>query len=147
MSDSVDELIKEIAEKHKIVVGRDDPILILKTINARLMQDSAKAQQEMLDKFKAEMEEITQRWEKDSKEKAERVLNAALTASKEVMGNLLQESVSVIANSIRKEIDLALIQQVREPVKKGKKIALFNIVASTLTLVTVCIAIWITFLR
>ena len=41
MADQVEELIKEIAAKHGIAVSRDDPILILQTINARLMQDSA----------------------------------------------------------------------------------------------------------
>ena len=49
MPDNVDELIKEIAVKHGIAVSRDDPILILQTINNRLMQDSEKAQQAMLD--------------------------------------------------------------------------------------------------
>jgi hypothetical protein len=44
MPDNVDELIKEIAVKHGIAVSRDDPILILQTINNRLMQDSEKAQ-------------------------------------------------------------------------------------------------------
>ena len=41
----VEELIQEIALKHGITVSRDDPILILQTINKRLMEDSAKAQQ------------------------------------------------------------------------------------------------------
>jgi len=52
MPDNVDELIKEIAVKHGIAVSRDDPILILQTINNRLMQDSEKAQQAMLDQFR-----------------------------------------------------------------------------------------------
>ena len=51
MSDPVDELIKEIAVKHNIAVSRDDPIMVLHTINERLMRDSAKAQQDMLDTF------------------------------------------------------------------------------------------------
>ena len=50
--DQIEALIREIAQKHGIVVGRDDPILILQTINNRLMQDSAKAQQAQLEKLK-----------------------------------------------------------------------------------------------
>ena len=42
--DKIEELIREIAAKHGIAVGRDDPILILQTINMKLMQDSASAQ-------------------------------------------------------------------------------------------------------
>ena len=52
--DKIEELIREIAVKHGIAVGRDDPILILQTINTRLMQDSQAAQQEILDRFKEE---------------------------------------------------------------------------------------------
>ena len=57
----VEELIKEIATKHGIAVGRDDPILILQTINNRLMQDSQKAQQEMLDLFKSNARSVPRR--------------------------------------------------------------------------------------
>jgi len=38
MNEEIDELIKEIAVKHGIAVGRDDPIIILQTINNRLMR-------------------------------------------------------------------------------------------------------------
>jgi hypothetical protein len=38
VSDPVDELIKEIAVKHNIAVSRDDPIMVLHTINERLMR-------------------------------------------------------------------------------------------------------------
>jgi hypothetical protein len=67
MTDQVEELIKEIAAKHGIAVSRDDPILILQTINARLMQDSAKAQQVMLDQYKEELEALALRWGNDAK--------------------------------------------------------------------------------
>lgn len=56
MADQVEELIKEIAAKHGIAVSRDDPILVLQTINNRLMQDSSKAQQAQLDQYKEELE-------------------------------------------------------------------------------------------
>ena len=86
MPDNVDELIKEIAVKHGIAVSRDDPILILQTINNRLMQDSEKAQQAMLDQYKEELEALALRWGVDAKDKAERILNASLLASKDAMG-------------------------------------------------------------
>lgn len=56
MSDQIEELIREIAAKHGIAVGRDDPVLILHTINARLMADSAAKQEEILAAFKEELE-------------------------------------------------------------------------------------------
>ncbi len=89
--DKIEELIREIAAKHGIAVGRDDPILILQTINMKLMQDSASAQQEILDAFKSELESIAHRWGDDAKGKAERTLNAALAASKDAMTRGMQE--------------------------------------------------------
>ena len=81
MADPIEELIREIAAKHGIAVSRDDPILILQTINSRLMQDSAKAQQVMLDQYKEELEALALRWGNDARDKAERILNASLAAN------------------------------------------------------------------
>lgn len=64
---------------------------VRRCINERLMQDSAAAQQEILDRFKSEMEEIAHRWGDDAKNKAERTLNAALAASKDAMLKRMQE--------------------------------------------------------
>ena len=42
MSD-IDDLMKEVAAKHRVALGRDDPLLILQTINEHLTEKSAKA--------------------------------------------------------------------------------------------------------
>ena len=81
MADQMEELIREIAAKHGIAVSRDDPILILQTINSRLLQESAKAQQEQLDRYKEELEALSLRWSTDAKNKAERILNTSLSAN------------------------------------------------------------------
>ena len=96
---------KELLAKHGIAVGRDDPILILQTINDRLMQESTEAQQAILDSFKSELEEIAHRWGEDAKNKAERTLNAALTASKQTMATSMQESAKLAAEAARSEIE------------------------------------------
>ncbi|MGK5079108.1 conjugal transfer protein TraM [Janthinobacterium sp. HLX7-2] len=114
MSDQTDELLREIAAKHGIAVSRDDPILILQTINSRLLQDSAKAQQVQLDQFKEEMEALSLRWGSDPKDKAERILNTALTAAREAMAATMQEGGKQAASAARQEIDEAL-QQLASP--------------------------------
>jgi cell division septum initiation protein DivIVA len=92
MADPIDELIKEIAGKHGVAVSRDDPIMILQTINARLLEDSAKAQQAMLERYREELEALSARWSSDAKEKAERVLNSALKASNNAMRERARET-------------------------------------------------------
>jgi len=139
---NVEELIKEIAIKHGIAVSPDDPILIMQTINTRLMQDSAKAQKEMLDHYKEEIEALNLRWGTDAKVKAERVLNAALTASRDATVQIMQEGTTETAATIRAEIDTAL-GYVTKSIKEARKIGILNVVASCITLLTVVVALWL----
>ena len=142
MNDQVEELIKEIAAKHGIAVSRDDPILVLQTINNRLMADSSKAQQAQLDQYKEELEALALRWGTDAKDKAERILNAALTASKGAMDKAMQENAKSTAATVRAEVDAAL-GRVAGQVKDARRIGLLNVLASCITLAAAAVALWV----
>ncbi|HAT8965609.1 TPA: conjugal transfer protein TraM [Legionella pneumophila subsp. pneumophila] len=120
MSDKINQIIQDITVKHGVILGKDDPILILQTMNDRLLEENRKAQQEMLAQFKEEMEAIFSQWKDDAKDKAEKVLNAALSSSIEVMDKMLKqatsESVHVIKNLIFDSLTEArdLTQQTRK---------------------------------
>ena len=139
--DKIEELIREIAAKHGIAVGRDDPILILQTINTRLMQDSQAAQQEILDRFKEELEAIAHRWGDDAKGKAERTLNAALTASREAMMKGMQDGAKAAAETVRRELGAATAQ-LAAPIRESKRVALMNMVAAGMAVVAAGLALW-----
>lgn len=140
--DEIEALIREIAQKHGIVVGRDDPILILQTINNRLMQDSAKAQQAQLEKLKEELEAFAQRWSLDAREKSERILNASLTAGKQAMGQLMEEGTKTTARLLVEETE-ALLTRLGQPLRDAHRLAVFNTVASCMTLLAAAIALWV----
>jgi gamma-glutamylcysteine synthetase len=139
--DQIEALIREIAQKHGIVVGREDPIFVLQTINHRLMQDSAKAQQAQLESFKQELEALTHRWSQDAKEKSERILNASLTAGKQVTGQLMEEGGRAAARLLADEME-GLLARLAEPVREARRLAVFNIVASCITLLAAAVALW-----
>lgn len=139
--DQVEALIREIAEKHGILVGRDDPIFVLQTINNRLLQDSAAAQQAQLDRFKEELELTALRWGNDAKEKAERILNASLAAGKQAMGQLMEEGARTTSQAVAKEVD-GLVAKLATPVTDARRLAVFNVVASCITLLGAGIALW-----
>jgi hypothetical protein len=141
-TDKIEETIKEIAAKHGIAVGRDDPILILQTINERLMQDSAAAQQEILDHFKEEMEAIAHRWGDDAKNKAERTLNGALTASREAMMETMQEGSKVAAESLRRELE-STTTRLASSVRESRSVAIMNLVAACMTVFAVVFVLWV----
>ena len=143
MSDAVEELIKEIAAKHGIAVGRDDPILILQTINARLLDDGAKAQRALLQEHKEELEGITQRWSVDVKGKAERILTASLTASKEAMTRMMQDGATMMTAAVRGEVDQAL-KGIEKTVQQAHDLGRVNLIAAALTLVAAAIALFAT---
>jgi hypothetical protein len=143
MADQVEELIKEIAAKHGIAVSRDDPILILQTINARLMQDSAKAQQITLDQYKEELEAIALRWGNDAKAKAERILNVSLAASKDAAAKLMQKGAKEAVAYVRGEVDVDVaLRRVAGPVRDARRIGALNVAASCITCVAAAIALW-----
>jgi hypothetical protein len=106
------------------------------------MRDSQKAQQDMLDQFKSELEAMSLRWSIDAKEKAERILNASLAASKDAMGQVMLEDAKVTATSVRAEIDDAL-SHVAINIRDARRISIFNVIASCITMLAAAVALWV----
>ena len=133
---ALEEMIKEIAAKHGIALDRDDPILILQTLNNRLLQDNQKAQQAMLNQYKEELEALSLRWSSDTKEKAERILNASLESSKVAMDQLMQAGTKELLLRFTSSIDESLIL-ISYLIKDTKRIGAMNIIASCITVLAV----------
>ena len=133
MADRFESLINEVAIKHGVVLGRDDPILILQTMNNKLMEDNSKTQQLMLHQYKEDLEGIALRWGNETKEKSERILNASLAAAKETMANVLEESARTTALTIQNDIE-KLLSHAGGSLRRTERIAMINIAASVLTL-------------
>ncbi|PWY54584.1 conjugal transfer protein TraM [Legionella qingyii] len=62
MSDKFNEVIQDIAVRHGVVLGKDDPILILQTMNVKLLEENRRVQEAMLAKFREEIESISSQW-------------------------------------------------------------------------------------
>jgi hypothetical protein len=137
----LDELIKDIAVKHGIAVGRDDPILILHTLNQRLLQNNQKAQQALLEHYQSELEGMSLRWSTDAKAQAERLLNASLDVSKSAMERMLQSTAKETGTAIKAEVDVSLAR-FRCSMMSAHRIGLMNITAACITLLTT-ILLWI----
>lgn len=141
--DQIESLIREIAQKHGIVVGRDDPIFVLQTINHRLMQDSAKAQQAQFEKLKEELEALAQRWSHDAREKSERILNASLAAGRQATAQLMEEGARTSVRLLADEM-AGLLDRLALPVREARQVVVFNIAASCITLLAAAVALWAT---
>jgi glutathione S-transferase len=143
MTDVVEELIGEVARKHGIAIGRDDPILVLHTMNDRLVRESAAAQQVLLDAYKQELEVLASRWSMEATDRADRILQAALAGSQEAIASAMREGASATGASVRTEVERALAQ-IAGRLQDARRIALLNLAAACITLAAAGIVVWAT---
>lgn len=146
MSGKLNEAIQDIAVKHGVILGKDDPILMLQTMNENLLEENRKAQQDLLAQFKEEMELISSQWKDDAKEKAEKVINAALVGSKEAMARLLQESTSESVQVMKKMISDSLVEA-RGLEQRTRKFSRFALLSSSVILMVSCSILTLVFIN
>ena len=139
--DAIGELVREVAAKHHIAVGPDDPIWVLHTLNERLLRDTARAQDEMLLRFKEEMELLAHHWDKAAKAKAERILNAALDAAKQALEQSTERCSKAVETAVRQELDKARAL-IETPAMVSRRVALLNLTAAALAVVASGLAVW-----
>lgn len=133
----MNEAIKDIAFRHGVVLGKDDPVLILQTMNEKLLAENRKEQEAMLAQFKEEMENISSQWKDDAKDKAERVLNAALASSKETMDKILRQATHESALVMQKMISDSL-KEARVLNQQTQKTSQFKLLSSAVLLTVSC---------
>lgn len=138
--EKIDELIREIAVKNGVAVGRRDPIMIVHTMNSQLLKEGKAAQQEALNVFKSELESIAHQWGEDSKNKAEKILNAALAASKEAMANGMQEGAKNAAEDLKRIIGEST-SKIEKLAASARKAAYINLAASALVVIGIIAAL------
>ena len=137
----MDALIAEVAARHGIAIGRDDPILVMQTINNRLLRESAAAQQALLDAYKNELESLASRWSANATERADRVLHAALTGCKDLIATQVEEGACATAAAVNTAVDAALARAAGR-LQDARRIAMFNLVAACMTLAAAGLVVW-----
>jgi Transcriptional activator TraM len=143
MTDGVEDLIGEVARNHGIAIGHDDPILVLHTMNNRLMRESAAAQQAHLDAFKEELEALASRWGIEATDRADRVLQAAMAGTQKAIASAMREEATATTASVRIEIENAL-SLVAGRLQDARRIAVLNLAAACITLAAAGMVVWAT---
>ncbi|WP_295392173.1 conjugal transfer protein TraM [uncultured Thiodictyon sp.] len=133
-----DALVSEIASKHGVKIGTDDPIMMITTINAGVLRDAAAQQQQAIDAFKQDMEGIAARWNHQAKGMAEPVLTAALTAAK----SALAEELETASLQLRREFAEAA-NNIQNQLQGTRQAAMLNVIAAGLTCAAVALAVWL----
>ncbi|MGC0987111.1 conjugal transfer protein TraM [Pantoea agglomerans] len=146
MDEKTEELIALVAKNHGISLDKTDPIMVIPTLLRFLMDESQEKQREMLDEFKSELQSAQVQWDYAAKDKADRILNAALKANTAAMEQVLITGAKQTAEIIRKEVDDSL-KKSRSQVNNARRVVFWNLAASVITLLAAAIACVAAFLR
>jgi hypothetical protein len=141
--DPTDDLLKEIASKHGVALDREDPILMVQTMHARLLTDSRSAQQAMLEDYRKTLETLLERWSAETTAKAERIVTASLTASTETMKAQMATTTTDLARTIRKEVtDLLEIETTETRMRRATTVGYLNLLAAVVTFLSAVVVYW-----
>lgn len=149
MSQEIEKVIQDIAKIHNISIGRDDPILILYTINEMLLKRATEAQENQLKAFQEEIQLSMKQLSEESKDKAEKVITAALNASRANIERATNEQIDSFNNQLTKTLNGSLIEFktiLSNESAKGMQLAKFSMIASIFALASAVIVALVTVL-
>lgn len=129
--DPIHQIIEEVAVKHGYALDRDDPVLMLYTINRRLMQSSAAIQQTMLEQHGKELDVSMRKWEIQASRQADSAMFGKLDAMQDV-----------IAMTVRTEFEAAL-KELKMDLQRYQRSTYINLFASLLALAAAAIVLMI----
>ena len=139
--DPTDDLLKEIASKHGVALDREDPILMVQTMHARLLAESTSAQQALLEDYRKTLEALLDRWSPGTTAKAERIVTASLTATTETMKAQMATHTTDLARTIRKEVT-DLLETTETRMRRATTVGYVNLLAALVTFVSAVVVYW-----
>ena len=131
----LDALIERVASEHGIVLSQDDPVLMMHTLNEVLLEQNEKAHTDLLSNYQAILEENFNRWCEYSTKKSNVIISASSNNANITKDQFLESCIQLIDERIKSEVD----QEIYELVRVSRQAAVFNLLASFMTLVSLVI--------
>jgi hypothetical protein len=132
-NDKLDALIKRIASEHGIVLTKDDPVLMMHTLNEVLLEQNEKAQTELLNKYEAILQESFNQWHSYTSKKTNALINAQQNNICKINNQPIEQSMQLISEKIR----IAINHEVHELTRISRQAAIINLLAAVLVLISV----------
>ena len=92
--DNIDDLLAELARKHKVALGADDPVVMLVTVNRFLLRETAASQDQLLQGFREAIVTASSDWNKLANKRTEAILNSTIFAAKNAAASGAEEGVA-----------------------------------------------------
>lgn len=131
-NDKLDALIKRIASEHSIVLTKDDPILMMHTLNEVLLEQNEKAHAELLHKYEAILQESFNQWQTVASKKA----NALIIAQQNNISKSNDQPIDQSMQLISEKVKIAINHEIRDLTRISRQAAIMNLLAAVLVLVS-----------
>ncbi|MDR4521612.1 MAG: conjugal transfer protein TraM [Nitrosomonas sp.] len=131
-NDKLDALIKRISSEHGIVLTKDDPVLMMHTLNEVLLEQNEKAHAELLNKYEAILQENFSQWQTYASKKTNALINAHQNNSGRNHDPVTDQHMQLISEKIR----FAINQDIRGLARISRQAAIMNLLAAFLVLVS-----------
>jgi hypothetical protein len=104
-----DKIISEVALHHGVALGKDDPVMILNTLNELLFEDNVKTMkachESFIKKFRAELETSSKAWTEEARRRAQQAIELAIEASQAVAICETRNELEPLAAIVKKEME------------------------------------------
>lgn len=133
MRSTVDDLIALASKRHGVMLKQDDPMMILVTINQQLGADMAESQEQIINEFRQEIEQLMLRSSDEAKAISTRLMNASIVAAKEALGNAVQDA--IVAGAGKLTVQIAQAREIQNDMSQKMKLLTLTNVALTSVIV------------
>ena len=135
--DALDEIIREVAVRHGICVGRDDPILMIYTINRQVMETTTGIQRAMLDQHLAGLKSLS----KELQDEATGRLDQTMRSATYSIRLSVEQEVKRLFGQQRAESEVAA-RKMTEELRYAQHLAGASLLVSFLALATAAAVLW-----
>lgn len=132
--DDIDALIQAVAKRHRVILSKDDPILMLHTYLDFFQEKLAERQEEERLKLVAALELEQFKWSEESRARAERIVNASLNGARKNAAEVCEQAVTGFIRRVEQVVDgkIGVVEQKQIAVYR---LAILNLVGAGLVAV------------
>ena len=145
-------IIRAVAVRHGIALGKNDPILVLDTVNSLLINKFAKRQDVLINEFHSKLETVADLWNKNMENKASEMIKTMEISHRQLISELVEMHINNIVTTIADNCsDITLAQQLKtskhirslnSQLITMRSMLYVNFVASIMVLISALLLLW-----
>lgn len=129
--DDMNTLIQAVAKRHGVILGKDDPVLMLQTFLEYAQKNLAECQEEERNKLVGVLELEQLKWSEESRARSERIINASLDHARQQATEVCECAAAALMRRIEETLS-AKIAQVEQKQLVVYRLAMLNAVGAGL---------------